>query len=776
MSQEELYYDGEHDVPETPPPGESPAPWNQTQVIGEARPRVDGYERLSGAAIFPSDVLLPGMLYGAIVRCPHPRARVRRVDTRQAESLPGVRAVITGSTTAADLQWNYGHGVATKLFPAECLFEGETVAAVAAENPYQAREAAGAVQVDYEILPFVSDERAAQKQGAPAVHEGGNEVGPPQEYARGDVERGFAEADVVRERSYRTECEMQVPLELHGCVASWDGRRLTVWESTQGVYAVQAGVADTLGLPRSRVRVVGHYMGGGFGSKLRTGKYSIIAALLAAQTGRPVKLFLSREETLLVTGNRPPSNMTLKAGVKRDGTLTALEFTGLGTGGAYPAGGTSLLDWQIKDLYTCPNVRTRLTDVYVNAGPARPFRGPGHPQCSWALEQMLDELAGAIGMDPLQLRLRNIPQTSQAREGNPLYTSTGLRRCLEEGARAFGWEDSRRRVREQGPGATKRRGVGLAACVWAAGGGGPPSTIILKLFADGSLNLNMGASDIGTGTKTIMAMVAAEELGIAPETIQIENADTATTQYATPSGGSKTVPTESPAVRDAAIALKRQLLGWAAEELGFPVEQLDFQGEWIIRRGPRARSERIEVRKLQQLRRRGVAVGVGYRGPNPADKAVCPFGAQFCEVEVDMRTGQIQILRFLGAHDSGRVMDRLTFDCQVGGGITMGIGFGMTEARVLDQGQTGKLCNRNWHDYKLPTALDVPPEIISHPIDLPDDEANATGAKGLGEPVTIPTAAAIANAVESATGVRVERTPLNPVQLSRLLAERRREG
>jgi xanthine dehydrogenase YagR molybdenum-binding subunit len=264
-------------------------------------------------------------------------------------------------------------------------------------------------------------------------------------------------------------------MELHGCVASWDGDLLNIWESTQGVYAVQKKVSQVLGMPLSKVRVIGHYLGGGFGSKLQAGKYTVIAALLAKKTGRPVKLFLSREETYLATGNRPPSNMKLKAGVRKDGTLTALQFSCTGTGGAYPAGGTALVDWLIRDLYTCPNVRSEMTDVYTNTGPARPFRAPGHPQGSWALEQMMDAMAEEIGMDPVDLRLKNIPAYSQAREGNPAYTTTGLEACLREGAEAFGWSEARRRTRrENAKGGHIRRGVGMASCLWFAGGGGPP--------------------------------------------------------------------------------------------------------------------------------------------------------------------------------------------------------------------------------------------------------------------------------------------------------------
>jgi CO/xanthine dehydrogenase Mo-binding subunit len=477
---------------------------------------------------------------------------------------------------------------------------------------------------------------------------------------------------------------------------------------------------------------------------------------------------LTREETYLAVGNRPPSNMRIKAGVKKDGTLTAFEFTCTGTGGAYPAGGTALVDWQVRDLYTCPNVQTEATDVYTHAGPARPFRAPGHPQGSWALEQMMDALAEAIDMDPVELRLKNIPMFSQARDGNPVYSTTGLKECLQKGAKAFRWKEAREKSGRNRHKGHLRRGVGMAAASWFIGGGMPPATVIVKLYSDGSVNLNMGASDIGTGTKTVMAMVIAEELGIKTDVIQIENADTGTTQYTNPSGGSKTVPTESPTVRAAVVDIKQQLLNMAGQDLHANPSRLTFQdGKVISKDNP---STGIKITDISGLKKRSVVVGMASRGPNPEDRAIVPFAAQFCEVEVNTRTGEVEILRFLGAHDSGRVMNRLTYDSQVFGGITMGIGFAMTEARILDAKQTGKMVNKSWHDYKLPTAMDVPADMISLPMEIPDDVANTTGAKGLGEPVTIPTAAALANAVYHATGVRVTETPMTPITLCRLFA------
>jgi len=756
------------DLPETPEISTNLEPWDSTTVVGQARPRVDGYERVSGTAVYPADITMPGMLYGALLGCPHPHAVVTAVDVSRAEAMPGVRAVLSAFTPADRATRPHAEAIRTQLFNPHCRFEGEAVAAVAADTPYQAQDALRAIEVQYDVRPFLADERRALEPGAPLVHDAGNRVSPLQVYERGDVAQGFAQADVVLEDEYRTECEIHTTMEPHGCVARWDGDRLTLWESTQGVYNVQMQVAAALGMPFSMVRVVGHYMGGGFGSKLQAGKYSVLAALLAKMTARPVKLVLTREETFLSVGNRPPASMRLKAGVKRDGSITAMQLWASGASGAQPAGGVGSVDFVIRDLYTCPNVRTELQDLYMHAGPARPFRAPGHPQGAWALEQMMDALANAIGMDPVVFRARNAPTASQAR-GNQPYTTTGLRRCLEEGAAAFGWDKARAEIARAPKGGTIRRGVGMAAGMWAAGGGGPPSTVVVKFFADGSVNLNMGASDIGTGTKTVMAMVVAEELGVDPDAVEIEHADTGSTQFATASGGSKTVPTESPAVRAAAVDVKRQLLEIAAEELKVDAATLTLRDGKVTSTADPAVTRPIA--ELQGLRRRRNLTGVGYRGPNPEGKAVNPFAAQFCEVEVDTATGEVRVLRFLGAHDSGRVMNLLTYRNQVFGGITMGIGFGLTESRILDVDQTGRMVNRNWHDYKLPTMLDVPADMTCVPIDPQDKECNSTGAKGIGEPATIPTAPAVANAIYHATGVRVTATPIDPLHLVQALSQ-----
>ena len=766
MSEETPYWLDEK-VPETPQSDEYPAPWQKTTVVGTRVPRVDAYERVSGTAVFPHDVSLPDMLHGAILRCPHAHAKVLEVDTSKAEKMPGVRSVITAKTPGADMPWYERGGKAySRLFDPHCRHEGEEVAAVAAETLPQAFDAMRAIEVKYETLPFVIDDEAALAPDAPAIHEGGNVVGEPSVRERGDLTEGFAAADLVFERTFHTPCEIHAPMEPHGSVARWDGNRLTVWDTTQGVFSVQEAMARAMQLPLANVRVIGHYMGGGFGAKLETGKYTVYAALMARMTGRPVKIFLPREDCFRVTGNRPANAITIKIGVKDDGTLTAMDYMSLGSGGAYRYGaGTSTM---AAYLYTCANIRTEDTTVYTNAGKARPMRGPGFPQCAWALEQVMDEIAHKLEIDPIDLRMKNIAEVVQTQDGVPL-TSNHLKACLRKGVEEFGW--ARSRAKSGGDGHL-RRGVGVASCFWGYGGG-PPSTVIVKIFSDGSVNLNMGASDIGTGTKTWAAMIVAEELGVAVEKMQIEHADTATTQYATSSGGSKTVPSDSPAVRAAAYAVKKQLLQMAAEELEVEESDLELSNLTISSRSDTEKT--IEVTKLGKLERQGVVMGTGYREPNPEDKFTWPYGAQFCEVEVNTRTGEIRLLRFLGAHDSGRVLNRLTYDNQLFGGIAMGVGFGLTEDRVLDR-QTGKMANANFHDYKIPTMMDVALSHENAPIDRPDNEFNTTGTKGLGEPATIPTAAAIGNAVHDAIGVRITDAPITPAKVLEALQRQGKEA
>jgi CO/xanthine dehydrogenase Mo-binding subunit len=740
-------------------------PWGETRIVGKPLSRVDAYERVSGAAEYTADILLPGMLYCATLRCPHSHAMVKNIDTSAAEKMPGVAAIITGKSPGADIPWYGGRTPQSRVFDMHCRYEGDEVAAVAAQNPYQAWDAVKAIKVEYEKLPFVIDTLAAAKPEAVKIHEGGNLMAEPRVIKRGDVTKGFSEADIVVEENFFTSVQVHVPMEVHGSVVRWDGDKLTIWDSTQGIYdAVLFSIARSLNLPLNKVRVICKYFGGGFGSKLELGKYSVIAALLARKTGRPVKCMLTREETLLCVGNRPEARMTLKAGVKKDGTLTALQLTNVSTPGAYM--GSTTVGFQIGELYKCPNVQITESGYYTNAGKARAFRAPGFPSGSWCLEQMMDILAEKTGIDPIDLRLKNFTDFSQTR--NMPYTSTGLRECLTEGARKFGWKEARAAAKRQGH---IKRGVGVAAGMWQGGNGQPPYTAEVRMFVDGGVTLKVGAMDIGTGTKTAACMVAAEELGLPMESIRIENADSAVTPYAQSSGGSMTLPGLMPAVRKGAWLVKKQVMGWAEEALGVAAGDVEFKGNSVVSRSSPDKKKTVE----EIFRAHGVmdVIGIGNRDPNPPNKATMPFAAHFAEVEVNTKTGETKVLRLLGANESGRVINLRTFNNQVFGGMTQGLGFGLTEKRVMDR-QTGKMCNVNFHDYKVPTALDVPVDHEVLPIDPHDRDCNIVGCKGSGEPAHVPTAAAIANAVYNAIGVRALNSPIDPRMVLELLSKKKR--
>jgi len=753
----------------TAPPEEKMQPWTETRIVGKGLPRVDAYERVSGKAEYTYDVILPDMVYAAILRCPHAHAMVKNVDTSAAEKMPGVVAVLTGKSPGADIPW-YGGGfgggpMQSKLFDAHCRYEGDEVAAVAAQTPYLAYDALKAVKVEYELLPFVIDQDLAAKPDAPKLYESGNSAGKPTTNQRGSVEKGFAEADFVLEETFTTSVQMHAAGEAHGSVVKWDGDKITIWDSTQGVYdASMLSFARTMNMPYNNVRVICRYVGGAFGAKLEVGKYTVIAALLARRAARPVKLMLSREETMLCVGNRPNARMKVKAGVKKDGTLTALQLTNVYTPGAYSAGAS--VGFLFQELYKCPNVAVTESGVYTNVGRARAFRAPGFPTGAWALEQMIDMLAEKINMDPVEFRLKNFTEISQSRKLP--YSSAGLKDCLIEGAKKFGWKEARAGNKSSGH---IKRGFGMAAGLWVMGSGGPPYTAEIRMFADGGVTIKTGAMDLGTGTKTVACMVAAEELGVPLESIRIINADTAITPYASSSGGSMTLPSLIPAVRRGAWIVKRQIFDWAAEALGVPADDLEFKKESIV-----SRSSPDKKRTLEQLfRAKGVmdVIAIGNREPNPANKAIMPFGAHFAEVEVNTKTGEVNVVRLVGANESGRVINQKTFDCLVYGGMTQGLGYGLTEKRVMGQ-QTGKMCNANLSDYKVPGALDVPVNHEVVPVDLKDNECNNVGCKGLGEPAHVPTAAAIANAVYDAIGVRPVDGPIDNRMILELLSKKKR--
>ncbi|MBA3414301.1 MAG: xanthine dehydrogenase family protein molybdopterin-binding subunit, partial [Chloroflexia bacterium] len=554
-------------------------------VVGRPHPRLEGAEKVTGRARYSYDIRLPRQCYARVLRSPHPHARIARIDTAAAEALPGVFAVLS-SANAPDIAW-YEEG---KLFETIVRFVGDEVAAVAAASEEIADDALRQVEVEYEPLPFVVTIADALRPGAPAVHAGGNVAGEPKTYERGDLEAGFRQAEVVVEAEYVTQSALHNALEPHGCTASWEGDELTLWDSTQGIFAVRQQVAEKLGLPEHRVRVIKQHMGGGFGAKQIAWKHDVIAALLSRQAGRPVQLMLDREAENLAAGNRNPTRQRVRLGALKDGTLTAIGATIEQSTGAYRTGGeASDVSGIYQTLYKCPNVRTEQTVAYTNTGPAVAFRAPGHVEAAFALEQAMDELARRLGLDPVALRLKNYAEEDQ-KEEKPYTLPEGLRACIERATGAFGW-DAYERPAADGP---KRRGVGFAVSDWAAGGGKPPGYAWMELNADGTADVVTGTQDIGTGTRTGLAQIAAEELGLPLDRVAHHLGDTARGPYAPTSSGSTTQATLGPAVRAAVGEVKAQLCRVAAALMEVPTERLAVRDGRVVVDGDVAKGMSVE--------------------------------------------------------------------------------------------------------------------------------------------------------------------------------------
>lgn len=766
-----IEFEGRFQEIEVEVPENEPTAWPrdaQLSIVGKPYPRVDGLDTVTGRATYTHDLDLPGMLHARVLRSDVAAGKITKLDASKAEKLPGVKAVLT-YLNAPKIPW---YNKKSWLFDPVVRCVGEEVACVAAVDEETAEEALRLIEVEYDGQPFVLDPEEALKEGAPEVYPGTKNLqgGKPVLLARGDIEKGFAEADVIVEETFRTQGQVHACLEPHASVARWTGDRLTIWDSTQAVFPVREQLADALGIPINKVRVITQFMGGGFGSKLWLNKYTVIAALLARETGRPVKIVLDREEDCLNTGNRPSSIQYIKAGAKKDGTLTALYLKSIGPVGAYDAGAGC--GAPLREVYLCPNVKTEEYMVYIHAGQARPMRAPGHVQGTFALEQVIDMLAEKVGLDPLAFRRKNYATKDQVR--NMPYSSKGLAEAYRLAAERFGWPAAAgwpHAKKEADPHVTRVRGVGLASQIWG-GGGGPPAYAIVKLNPDGTANLLTGTQDIGGGAKTIFTQVAAEELGLPVEAVTITVGDSETCPFAPLSGGSITTPSVSPAVRAAASDAKRQLLEIAAGMLQVPAERLEAKDGKIFDTADASKS--LPIVQVTQKMGRDMIIGRGMRGPNPPGVALNTFGCQFAEVEVDTETGEVRVLRIVAAHEAGRVINPLTASNQVEGGVVQGIGFALFEDRVLNEA-TGRMVNANMHDYKLPTALDVP-EIETILVPMPDPAANNVGAKGIGEPPIIPTAAAIANAVYDAIGVRIKELPMTPRQVLAALQGRSRHA
>jgi xanthine dehydrogenase YagR molybdenum-binding subunit len=615
-------------------------------------------------------------------------------------------------------------------------FAGQEVAAVAALDPLIAADAIGLIKVDYEPLPFVADMEEARRSSAPTVFAIGANEAAPNVRTRGNVAGGLEQAVAIHEAIYITQVQTHVSLETHGAVARWDDDRLTVWCSTQGIFSVRDDLAVYFNLPTDRVRVITDYLGGGFGSKLGVGPEVIMAAQLARAAGAPVKIMLSRADEHVATGNRPSSHQHVRLGCDSAGRLTAIALENHGSGGIGGGAGSSS---PYNTLYPCANVRTEDRDVYINAGPSSPMRAPGWPQGCFALELAMDELARKIKIDRLEFRRRNNANAVRALE-------------FDLGARAFEWERKVNAPRAHGP---FRRGIGVASAAWhGIGTSGPQAQAIA--YRDGHAEIRIGAQDIGTGTRTVLAMVAAEELGLPLEQITTSIGDSQY-PYSVASGGSMTAPSDSPAVRQAAAQLGRKLRRIAAPMIGAEADELELVNAKIrVRTNP---ERAVDFAALCRHLPADSIIAEGAHLPDYDGYRHDQAGCQFAEVEVDIETGVVRVLKVVAVHDAGRIVDPLTARSQVNGGIIMGIGFALFEERRMDP-QIGLMMNPTMDDYKLPGPLDIP-EISVIFVEVANGLTN-TGVVGLGEAVHVASAAAIACAVQDAIGAPLQALPLTP--------------
>ncbi len=679
-------------------------------LIGAHTPRIDGAAKVSGAAKYTSDVQPDGWLYGMILRSKWAKAKISKVNLEPALKVPGIKAAVLAREGERTVR-----------------YYGEELAAVAGTTKQACLDALRLIQVEAKALPFVVREEDAREESSPRVWDDTPNLSKPGLNEKGDVDKAFSECATIVEGFYTTPVQLHHPLETHGNTVSWTDEGVTAWSSTQGIGSVRDGLADNLKLQHSQVRVLSDYMGGGFGSKFGPGVEGALAARLSKEAKAPVKLMLTRFDEALAVGNRPSSFQKIKLGAKADGTLHAYQLdsygtAGIGAGGA-SEGGDGGAGFPAPYIYQIPNTRVRQSGVNINAGSARAFRAPGHPTASYGMESIMDELAVKMNIDPVELRIKNDPSEIRRKE-------------YRLGAERFGWKEKYKK-----PGSSAgpvKTGVGCAGATW--GGGGRGTQAEAQVNPDGSIEIRCGTQDLGTGTRTLIAVIAAELLGLKPEQINVRIGDTRFPPSGG-SGGSTTAASVSPAIYD--VCTK------ALEQLQQQTGVTDARGEnWS------AACKKLGVQALN-------VAGRWQQGLSSSGAG----GVQFAEVEVDTETGFVKVKKITCVQDGGMFVNKLTAESQVNGGIIMGIGYALYEERVMDR-QSGVVLNPNFETYKIVALADVP-EIDIVLLDMPE-----RGVIGIGEPVTIPTASAVANAVANALGVRVPSLPITPNRVLAALANR----
>ncbi len=746
-------------------------------VIGHALPRVDGLDRVTGRATFGADLHLPGMLIGRLLHSPHPHARIKRIDTSKAMRVPGVKAVITAADfpetgEAAHISGNAEYSIGAenlrRLWMAreKALFEGHPVAAVAATDAHIADHAASLIEVEYEVLPPVTTIEQAIAPGAPLLHEqlrthtlgdqpkGPSNIGHHVELGRGDVHKAFETSDVVIENEYRTGRVHQGYIEPQASTAWADpSGHVTVWTSIQGVHWAKSDLSSILGIPHSKLRVVPLEIGGGFGGKVYP-TLEALCVLLSKKSGHPVKMTLTRDEVLRITGPTSDSIVKIKTGCMRDGTLTAIQADLWMDAGAFPGSPVAGAALAGLSTYKCPNVRVNGWDVVTNKARVQAYRGPGAPQACFAMEQQMEQMAARTGLDPLEMRLKNVAQQGDLMTSDRPHFKVGFREVLERVRTHPAWTE-----KLQGPASgSAMRGRGMACGMWMGGTG--TSNAHVTVEGDGSVSVMVGSVDL-TGTRTSLSQIAAEEFGLPPGRVQITVGDTEATGFTDTSGGSRITYSMGDAVHKAcqdAIHQMRELVAWQQKT---DAEKVTFEGGTFRPDSPgpgtpagRGDLAWDDVARLSLRRGKGPIVGVGSsRRLKPAPT----FGAHVADVEVDPETGKVTLLAYTVFQDCGLAVNPVQVEGQMQGGAAQGIGWALFEEYVYED---GVIQNRSLLDYRMPTALDLP--MIGTEIVECRAEDGPFGVRGCGEVPIIPPIAAIANAIANATGVRIKELPFKP--------------
>jgi 4-hydroxybenzoyl-CoA reductase alpha subunit len=744
-------------------------------IVGKHVPRNDAHAKARGSAVYTDDMKLPGMLYGRILRSPFAHARIVRIDTSGAASLPGVKCVITGEETP---KIRYGNW---RLFPEtqdeyplavdKVRFVGDEVAAVAAVDKDAAEEALERITVEYEELPGFFDVDSAIKPGAVAIHDYcKNNISVNRKIQYGDVEKGFSESDYVREDTFNVHAVSHAYLEPCSALAQVDlDGRITLWTSTQVPYIVQCLLATTLGMRENDIRVIKPFVGGGFGGKMELRTWEFCAAFMAKKTGRPVKFTLSREEEFLAGRRRHPMKIQSKVGFKKDGTLVAKDLRIQLDGGAYNAMGptaTFLCGNFGAMLYRYPHYRFYGEHVYTNKPPASAMRGFGAPQSLYATEIQMNLAAEALAIDPVDIRLKNAQVSGDKIPDVATISSCGFVESIKAVAEMSGWKRKRKSLK---PG----QGIGIGCYSFISGGvfnwfntQYPFSAAEVRAFADGTVHLLTMASDIGQGSDTVLKQILAEELGLKMEDIRITSADTSMTPQADlGSWGSRVTLMAGNAVLDAAKKIKAQLFGALSARYNLNViYEMECKDGKVQPKGRPDRGIKFgEAVAMVQKANRGEPL-LARGSYTPRDKGlVTPafgFGAQVAQVEVDRETGLVEVKKMWTAHDCGTVINPRGVEGQLAGSIQMGLGYALSEQFVMEGGKT---LNTNFLDYKMPTAVDMPPSDVVH-VETYEPEG-PMGAKEAGEGLASPTAPAISDAVYHATGYRCKDLPITPEKI-----------